>query len=124
MRHYSHNIDSHSCTHYKGPKGFALKKRKNKRFDLITEKKDWKKSLLADRTTVLSPLTLAGVQHQVLVVLGADGQLVFCRVEDVEQQVTLAGAVGEHKDKGVRWAQWAEPRAWLRIATQKFGHAS
>lgn len=68
-----------------------------KRFDLITKMKNWKRCLLADRKTVLLPLTLAGVQHQVLVVLGADGQLMFCRVEDVEQQVTLASAAGGHK---------------------------
>lgn len=65
----------------------------------MTKMKIWKRCLLADRKTVLSPLTLAGVQHQVLVVLGADGQLVFGRVEDVEQQVTLAGAAGGHKDR-------------------------
>lgn len=40
-----------------------------------------------------SPLAFTGVQHQVLVVLGADRELVLCRVEDVEQQVTLSGAV-------------------------------
>lgn len=68
-------------------------------FDLIKKMKIWKRCFLAHRKTVLSPLTFAGVQHQVLVVLGADGELVLRRVEDVEQQVTLAGAEGGHKDR-------------------------
>lgn len=38
------------------------------------------------------------MENQVLVLLGADGELMFCRVEDVEQQMTLAGAVDGHKD--------------------------
>lgn len=33
------------------------------------------------------------MENQVLVVLGTNGELVLCWVEDVEQQVTLAGAV-------------------------------
>ena len=39
------------------------------------------------------------MQNQVLVVLGADGELVLCWVEDVEQQMTLAGAVDRHRHK-------------------------
>lgn len=37
------------------------------------------------------------MEDQVLVVLGADGQLVLRRVEDVEQQVTLTGAEEGHR---------------------------
>lgn len=37
------------------------------------------------RETFLSPLALAGMENQVLVVLGADGELVLCWVEDVKQ---------------------------------------
>lgn len=33
------------------------------------------------------------MQNQVLVVLGADSELMLCWVEDVQQQMTLAGAV-------------------------------
>lgn len=39
-----------------------------------------------------SPLALAGVQNQVLVVLGADCELVLRWVKDVEQEMTLSGA--------------------------------
>lgn len=39
------------------------------------------------------------MENQVLVVLGADGELVLGWVEDVEQQVTLAGAVDRHRHK-------------------------
>lgn len=39
-----------------------------------------------------SPLALAGVQNQVLVVLGADCELVLRWVKYVEQEMTLSGA--------------------------------
>lgn len=39
------------------------------------------------------PLTLAGMEHQALAVLGADCELMFCRVEDVEEKMALPGAV-------------------------------
>jgi len=42
---------------------------------------------------VNSPLALAGMENQVLVVLCADGELMFCWVEDVKQEMTLTGAV-------------------------------
>ncbi len=38
---------------------------------------------------VCVPLTLAGVQHQVLVVLGWQRELMFCRVEHIQQEMTL-----------------------------------
>ena len=43
----------------------------------------------------LLPLALAGMQHQVLVVLGAHGDLVLRGVEDIQQEVTLARAGGD-----------------------------
>lgn len=52
-----------------------------------------------------SPLAFTGVQHQVLVVLGADRELVLCRVEDVEQQVTLSGAVERDRQTDRVWSQ-------------------
>lgn len=48
-----------------------------------------------------SPLALAGMENQVLVVLGADGELVLGWVEDVEQQMTLAGAVDTAGDRRI-----------------------
>lgn len=38
-----------------------------------------------------SPLALAGVQDELLVAAGADGQLVLRGVEDVQEQVALPG---------------------------------
>lgn len=55
--------------------------------------------LYIERDNFHSPLALAGMENQVLVVLGADGELVLCWVEDVEQQMTLAGAVDRHRHK-------------------------
>lgn len=43
------------------------------------------------------------MEHQVLVVLGAHSELVLCGVEDVEQQVTLAGAVDRHTHTHNQW---------------------
>lgn len=48
--------------------------------------------------TLHSPLALAGMENQILVVLGADGELMLCWVEDVEQEMTLASAVDRHKN--------------------------
>lgn len=48
--------------------------------------------MFAESQTLHSPLALAGMENQVLVVLGADGELVLRRVEDVEQQVTVTSA--------------------------------
>lgn len=44
-----------------------------------------------------SPLALAGVENQLLVVLGTDCELMLCRVEDVKQQMTLTGAVDRRR---------------------------
>ena len=44
-----------------------------------------------------SPLALARMENQVLVVLGTDSELMLCGVEDVEQQITLAGAVNRYR---------------------------
>ena len=53
----------------------------------------------------ISPLALAGVQHQVLVVVGAERQLVFCGVEHVQEQVAVARAV-EETEPGSSQAQY------------------
>ena len=54
--------------------------------------------------TFHSPLALAGMENQVLVVLGTDGELMLRWVEDVEQQVTMAGAVDtySHNENAVK----------------------
>lgn len=55
--------------------------------------------LYVERETFHSPLALAGMENQILVVLGADSELMLCWVEDVEQQMTLAGAVDRRRHK-------------------------
>lgn len=63
----------------------------------------WYKNILnAAGRSFLSPLALDGVKNKVLVVLGADCELMLRWVEDVEQQVTLAGAADGRKDRKLK----------------------
>lgn len=113
MRYHLCNIIP--CLHTPVEKAFP---KPPKSLDFIKKTKYWKRCFLAHSKTVLSPLTLTGVQHEVLVVLGADRKLVLRRVEDVEQQVTLASAAGGAKGQEVRLAEQADSQLQIITVTR------
>lgn len=87
----------------------------------------WQENILnAARKSFLSPLALAGVKNKVLVVLGADCELMLRWVEDVEQQVTLAGAADRHKDKKLKKRKKTKTgkyQSWCLCFAQADSHA-